>query len=152
MTLEKLLEHAADFAVAQFNRAGEVSPMFIAETADAHIVIPCLWADRQEKHRTFDALRLAFRAMDVERYATMGEAWTVICHDGKLPASYLAGAGLDTHPDRREIMHVIAADKERALCREWSILRPETGKPTLRPIAVKADSFGGDLASLLRDA
>jgi hypothetical protein len=63
------------------------------------------------------------------------EAWCVEAKE--IPSSHRLGGSLASHPDRREIVAIVAEDcdgshKQGSLY----ILRPESGKPTLSPVKI----------------
>lgn len=131
-TLEDFIRHGADFAASTFNDAGQLEPMWICETKTGDMIIvggempPHIGNDRD---RLAAILKAAFRAHGVVRYVFMTEAWS---YEGKeMPASIAAGASIESHPDRNEVISLVAEEPGKHLMGVMHILRPEHGRAKL---------------------
>jgi hypothetical protein len=134
MTLDQIFDHGAAAAQELFDQQGAVQPMWIAQTKDGGI-LPIIISnmERESKDAVIDELKRMFREHDVVRYVSILEAWALsIKTKDALPDSVRLGAPISQHPDRREIIALVAEDKsEGVLSGHFFILRPEHGKPKL---------------------
>jgi len=148
--LDAMIDHAAAFVVERFAKAGEIPSMWIAETkAGEHMAVPDLFDTKTEQ---LAFLRAVFREHKVVRFVAMMEAWILDSRDlggGPIPD---AGASLEHHPDRREVVMLQAEDREHCALARFYILRPEHGPPTLSPLyrSGTMDRFEGRMTGLLR--
>ena len=153
-TLEDFIRHGAEFAANTFKQVGELEPMWICETGTGDMIIvegempPHLGDDR---NKLAAILKAAFRAHGVVRYVFMTEAWS---YEGKeLPASIAAGASIESHPDRNEVISLTAEEKGRHLMGTMQILRPEYGRAKLTPFKLfDGDKIEGRFTGLLQGA
>ena len=145
-TLEDLIKHGAEFAADCFKSVGRLEPMWICQTKAGDLMIvggdmPSHIGNDRNKLATI--LKAAFHAHGVVRYVFMTEAWALDC-EGKsredLPSSIKAGASIESHPDRREVISLVAEEKGRHLMGTMYILRPEHGPAKLS----KFELFDGD--------
>ena len=139
---EKLLALASKAAQITFKAFGSVIPVFTVMNAEGGC-FPIHWdIDFTPDNKDVVAARMREVLHDYEivRYAFATEAWIV---DGtKLPdggASAVRmserGESLGNHPDRSEVLLIEVEDRETKehYRREYRILRPEHGEPTLAP-------------------
>jgi hypothetical protein len=148
--LDRLFKHAADFAASTFKSTGAVEAMWIAEGRE-HLVIATPWDSNEAKNAIVGALKTMFQEKGVVRYAMMAEAWSVALPDKKMPESWERGASLASHPERREIISVVASDKDRTIQGFYYILRPEHGEAKLSPLELMGECVTGRFIGLLGD-
>ena len=156
-TLETVLAYAAKVARDAFKVRHEVRPMWAGHTADGELVmvVPEKFGNAADKQFAVDQVRAIFKEKKVVMFTFMTEAWMV---DSKstTPQSISrlmrTREGLADHPDRREVVQIIAEDRERSIMGMYFILRPEHGKPTLSPFR-KQESMetSGRMTGLLRE-
>ena len=145
-TLEELIRHGAEFAADCFKQTGHLEPMWICETHSGDLMI--VGGDMpshigNDRNKLAAMLKAAFRAHGVVRYVFMTEAWALDCEGQSredLPASIRAGASIESHPDRREVISLTGEEKGRHLMGTMYILRPERGPAKL----TKFELFDGD--------
>ena len=95
-------------------------------------IIATPWADNHEKQAAVKYVKTKMKELKATRYVQIAEVWTVVAKE--MPKSFLAGASLASHPDRREAVIATAEDKHgNTLMLRRFILRPEQGKATLAP-------------------
>lgn len=151
-TLEDLLKHGAEFAADCFKKAGGLEPMWICQTmAGELIIVGGEMPDHMGSGRDKLALVLkkVFHEHNVVRYVFMTEAWS---YEGtEMPASIKAGASIESHPDRRELISLAGEDKSgKHLIGAMYILRPEQGPAKLSEFKIFASGHvGGRFARLL---
>jgi hypothetical protein len=153
MTPEQLLKHAAQTAKHLFDHQGQVLPMLLLENERGQLV-PCVFPmpeQRSEREELAKGLRRFFREARIVQYAALLEAWKVECSGGVLPESFMHGASLASHPDRREVIDVVVESKDQQLGGTYYILRPEHGKATLSEFKVRAPDvlISGTFSNLL---
>jgi len=129
--LQQMLDGASEFCQAQFDKCGEVVPIWHAITSDGQEVI--------EPHPFFlgkeiamALIRALFDVRDVVRYVYMGEAWTLnrLIAPGEDEA--IMRDGIANHPDRIEVVQLQGEDLECGqIMGQRRIIRPERGKPDL---------------------
>jgi hypothetical protein len=155
-SLDALLRRASRMAEQMFDKDGEVTCFWLAETAAGDqqtIITPMSFPPEvptaEAKQMLAQKMRDHFKEHDVVRYANAVEAWTVPEEDrvGPYPGS------LADHPRRREIVAIIADDGRDCLMTARDIIRPPGGKPYLaKMLKVQgAEQVRGRLADLLND-
>jgi hypothetical protein len=147
-TLEDFLRHGADSASSAFLAQGHLEPMWICETGGGDMII--VGGDMpsrlgNDRNKLAAVLKAAFKAHGVVRYVFMTEAWSLE-KDGKskddLPASIKAGASIESHPDRREVISLTAESRDKHLLGMMYILRPEHGSAKLSEFKLFDDGEG----------
>ena len=159
---QKLRASVGKTVASMFKELGHVMPILhIVDDYGNHI--PVHWATGFEnydiKDTTADTMKKVLRTAHAVRYAFVTEAWTLdhrtankeTC-DSAL-AMVQRGETLEHHPDRIEVISIFVEDKHTKEClwREYRILRPEHGKPTLAPardMDVKPEDHTGRFAHL----
>ena len=136
--LRKLVEFASEQAAAAFHRSGRVLPIWHAVKRDGeHIVFASPGPD---KDTNAAMARAAFELFDVVRFVFFNEAWVLHAIRRKIGAAEMARInheGLSQHPDRVEVIMFLAEDQaEGMLTAQRLILRPEHGKPKLKPLEI----------------
>jgi hypothetical protein len=137
--LRKLVEFASEQAAAAFHRSGQVLPMWhaIKRSGDHIVFAPPPGAD---KATSVGMARAAFELFDVVRYVFMDEAWILNAIGREIGAAEMERInreGLSQHPDRVEVIMFSAEDEaEGMLTAHRLILRPERGKPKLKPLEI----------------
>lgn len=137
MELEKLFRFGAETAEHLFNKQGHLLPMWVGVNAKgAHS--PLLIPDFDDKDRAAEIVRSFLKDRKIVRYVSMIECWT---YQGKdMPPEIAAGKSLETNPDRREAIHILAEDNGgNTISGRLFILRPEHGKPKLSPLKIYGD-------------
>lgn len=143
MTLDELLDHAAEWAAKFFDEKGEVHPMWIAITAaDERLVIATPWETGKDKDIIIEKLRRFFRERDVVSYALMAESWILEGNEDEPGIKdYMEGRKpISQHPNRKEVILVTAEDKNSARMSMCYIER----KPHLPPVLTPFQKFPGD--------
>ena len=100
--LQQMLDGASEFCQAQFDKCGEVVPIWHAITSDGQEVI--------EPHPFFlgkeiamALIRALFDVRDVVRYVYMREAWTLNRLIAPREGEAFMRDGIANHPDRIEV-------------------------------------------------
>jgi hypothetical protein len=155
-SLDALLRRASRMAERMFDKDGEVTCFWIAETAAGDqqtIITPMSFPPEvptaEAKQVLAQKMRDHFKEHDIVRYANAVEAWTVPEEDrvGPYPGS------LADHPRRREIVAINADDGRHCLLTTRDIIRPQTGKPYLAKMSKikRIEQPKGVLMDLLND-
>jgi hypothetical protein len=150
-SLQELFAHAAEHAADLFCKLGELQPMWhTIDSADHHIVMLTPWFSHEEKHNVVAHLRQLFREQEVQRYVFMCEAWETVVPTLEQVKEWVGR--IDKHPDRREIITIVAEDRNgKSLAGCYYILRPEHGPAKLSPLKMnEASESAGQLVGLLR--
>lgn len=132
MTLDELFDHGKEAAEHLFERQGHIAPMWIVETADGQmlpIIVPM--GDRDYKEAAISSIKKLMKDKKAVRYVSIVEAW---CYEGSAGDSVedvLAAGPISEHPDRKEIVNVMAEDKHHQIIGSFYIVRPKDGKPYL---------------------
>lgn len=126
--------------------------MFIMHTlSQGRIPVSTPWTDEASKNATVEALRILMRELEATQYVMMTEGWMVQTKDRKGPESYRRGASLASHPDREEVLIIMAENKTSRLSKIFRILRPEHGKPKLVEDTKGMELPEGRMIGLLQD-
>lgn len=134
MTLQEIFDCASTQAATIFKEEGELCPMWhaIAGNGD-HLIIGTPWDDDDAKEATLAALRRLFQHKQVKRYAFICEGWSCPATEEELMDEEPPRPSL--HPERREILAVIAEDRDGSMLQGfYYILRPEHGPAKLSPV------------------
>jgi len=131
MTLEGIFKHGVETAPVLFNESGALAPMWIGETKDGMIIpMVCPFHTIDEKDMMVEAIKILFKQRGVVRHVSLVEAWMVEANE--IPESIKLGGDAASHPERREVIHIVAEDADgKQLCGHYFILRPENGPPKL---------------------
>lgn len=135
--LRAMLDYASRFAERQFNRAGEVRPMWHAVTRGGESLIMPPPIGAANKDESVALMRALFELRDVVRYLFLDEAWTL---DKLVEGDELAieRTGLGQHPERVEIVMFSGEDHEAGmLMGHRRIFRPAGRKPYLGPLVMQ---------------
>jgi len=154
MTLEELVDHAALFVQQTFPIRGSIVPMWILQTEAGMVPICVPWNNPEEKRMAFEAVRALAVKERAQSYVSIVEAWALEAPDPewKIPASVKLGGSIASHPERREVIHIMAEDKTKGRGAMFYILRPEHGPPSLSPIKKFGDAeMWGRMTGLLQD-
>jgi hypothetical protein len=100
-TLDQHFEETLCHVRAEFERSGEVQPVFYCVTDAESFDVPAPWPDCTAKAATCAALRDTFRRRGVNRYLFASEGWV-----GKTP-----GLAPADDPDRGECIQVLAVER-----------------------------------------
>lgn len=152
-TLNEVLEKTAEFAVSIFNPKEETTPHFIAH-AGGEVYVYCTPFTAQgddggeaTKVAVLGFLRKEFKSQGVTAYGFISEAWIVTNDNRTEPA--IAKLQPRQRSDRKEVLHVIAADANEAICAVYEIDR--LNEPHLKlSDNGKPDRITGRMTDLLR--
>lgn len=158
-TLIYVLAVANRTARETFKEKGEVHPMWCGHTVlnELVMVLPEQFRNADDKDKAVAAVRRIFKEKEVVAFSFMCEAWILESRTAS-PEAFKRGMNigrnesLEHNPDRREVIQVVAEDRESTISGHYFILRPEHGKPTLSPF--HRHDFGsttGRMTNLLRD-
>lgn len=131
MTLDELFNHGKDFAKHAFEMQGSLESMWIAETKDGEHLPIMMPIDRDHKAAGVEALKQFMKEKGVVRYVSMVEAWSLKPVKGEDLNDVLDKGPIRDHPDRIEIVYIIAEDKYHSKSGQFHIVRPAKGKPYL---------------------
>lgn len=150
MTLNEIFDHGKDAAKHLFDTQGEVHPMWIIENNKGEIT-PMIVPMVGDKNEIAKAVGKALKELKAVRYVSIIEAWTLEPKSKELPESIKLGAPVSQHPDRREVIWIIAEEKGGSIAGMYYILRPEKGKPVLSPFKTlpKSEHQEGRFVNLL---
>lgn len=140
MPLSKLFKFGAETAEYLFNKQGFLVPMWVGVNENgAHV--PLLMPEFNDKDDAAETVRSFLKSKKIIRYVSMLECWV---YEGKeIPPEILAGQSLETNPERREALHILAEDQEgNTISGRFYILRPEHGKPKLSPLKTDDNVVG----------
>lgn len=144
--LQELFNIAATNVKGMFDKRHEILPMWhVVMGNDEHVLIATPWSNDDEKDAAVDALRKIFRQRQAKRLVFICEAWTLLARS----ANEISRPS--EHPDRREVVSLIAEDRDGSNLAGWYfILRPEHGPPTLSPLHMSdATESAGRMVGLL---
>ena len=132
MTLEELFNHGKEFAKHAFEEQGFLCPMWLIETANGeHFPVMVPFETRSDKIAAVEALKELLQSKKAVRYVSMVEAWTkAVKTREEMDRLYEAGP-LSEHPDREEILYILAEDKHHMRSGIFRIIRPVNGDPYL---------------------
>jgi hypothetical protein len=138
--LRTLFNFGSETAAFMFNKMGYLKPMWIGvNNKGAHL--PLIVRDMSDKDKVAADVRAFLKKEGAVRYVSMLESWLGEFRKGEVPLEILAGGQLEHHPDRREIISIIAEDNEgKIISGRFYILRPEHDKPKLSPIKVESEN------------
>jgi hypothetical protein len=140
-TLNQHLENTLRRVRTEFERTGEVAPVFECMTNNEIFHVPANWPDRRAKAAAWTALRDSFRRRRVKRYVFATEAWV-----GKTP-----GLAPTDDPTRGERVLVIAVECNGSRrCASAEITR-NAQTTTLGPWEISSEAPPGWLLELLED-
>jgi hypothetical protein len=128
--MHSLIEAASKAAEQWFDRRGRITPVWYAIDEDGnHLVIP---PPTGNKDQDAILIRAVFEIRKVRVHVFVSEAWIVTAKDReKLPVD----GSLADHPDRAEIIYLLAEDRDGgSLAAQRLINRPTTGKASLGPL------------------
>lgn len=130
MTLDNLFEHGKEMAAKLFSDSGQVLPTWILELATGE-QIPLLMpiSAMDDKDRLEEMLRKVFIDSKTVRYVSLLEAWALVTKDKEDLAKI--DTPISDHPDRTEVVFVMAEDKHHMKSGHYTIMRPANGKPYL---------------------
>src|SRR5262249_15310273 len=100
-SLDQHFEHMLRRVRTEFERTGEILPVFECLTDSEIFHVPANWPDHSAKAAAYAALRDSFRRRGVNRYVFASEGWV-----GKTP-----GLTPTDNPDRGECAQVIAVER-----------------------------------------
>lgn len=140
--LDAFLRRMSRIAEQQFNRVGEIDPIWLVESANGEqrvivspITAPSGLAGAAYKDALGEKMREIFAEHDVARYARAMECWIAPLGgntDEQVAQRYAAlGYSLENHPQRREIVLLEADDASEFLQAKRAIIRPPHGRPYL---------------------
>jgi hypothetical protein len=139
--LRALFEFADKQSVRIFRQNGRILPMYHAITEDGTNFVTPPFSDNKDE--AVAVIRAMFQVRKVVRYVFIDEAWILdITRTGidEADLDRITRAGLEHHPDRREILMLCAEDRSGArMMGHRFILRPEHGKPKLSPLTMLGD-------------
>jgi hypothetical protein len=128
-------------ARADFERTGEIRPVFECVADGESFDVPAHWPDRIEKAAACAALRDSFRRRGVNRYVFASEGWV-----GKTP-----GLRPTDDPARGECVQVIAVERNGPRRYAFAGITRNAETTTLGPWEVKGDVPQSWLFELLED-
>jgi hypothetical protein len=140
-TLDQHFEETLRRVRAEFERRGEVQPVFHCVTDAESFDVPVNWPDRSAKAAVFAALRDSFRRRRVNRYLFASEGWV-----GKTP-----GLAPADDPDRGECVQVIAVERNGSRRYAFAEITRNGGTAALGPWEVNGDVPQGWLVELLEE-
>lgn len=155
MTLDELFHHGKDFAKFTFDAQGEVCPMWICETDEGKTFPIGIGPDAMgNKDGIVTVVRKIIKDEKAIRYVSMLEAWMVIAKNDKECEKILGNLDLTPvreHPERQEVVLIIAEEKYHHKSGYYFIIRPKTGKPYLSEFKDTSDSdeIGGRFMTLM---
>jgi hypothetical protein len=132
-TLDELVTWGSLTAEKVFKGKGELAPVYF------------IWSPEWPDGKGFvpapvPVMKALFEHHGVDRYVFIGEAWTG--PSGSRPSE---------HPDRREVVMIVAEDGTGMKAASRAILRPASRKPKLAPIEMYDEGMGGGgMANLLQ--
>jgi len=133
MTLDKLLEHGKEAAEHLFEKQGNVLPMWIAED-EAGTIAPIIMPLLEDKNKSATIIKQTLQEIGAVRYVSILEAWIYEPRKDEVDERYLSGEiPVREHPDRREVIMIVAEDKRESISGLFYILRPEHGEAKLSP-------------------
>ena len=155
MTLDEIFNNGKQFAKFAFEEQGEVLPMWICDDADGkHFPVMMPLEAMADKPALAEALKRFFKEKNVVRYVSILEAWTVVSKNEKEMKEVTRNLDIKPirqHPDRKEIIFILAEDKYHSRTGIYYILRPKVGKPRLSEFqeSEKSEHIEGTFTSLL---
>ena len=136
MNLDELYQHGQEAAKHLFDKQGKLTPMWLCVDDKGELIPICVpMTERETRDALADVLRKILKEMKTVRYVSMVEAWALKgkTEDG-IPESVRQGASISSHPDRMEVIYIIAEDIDgQTRSGMYHILRPERGKAVLSP-------------------
>jgi hypothetical protein len=127
-----------------------ITPTYFIGTTDADgkksmCVLP---APHASKAVNVEFLKQILALLDADYYVFVDEAWEVETHGKTEEEMKAAGAPRPSeHPDRIEVIMLIAEDNEQTLLARRKILRGK-GKPKLGPLRWISDEYGKNRGAL----
>lgn len=158
MTLDEIFDHGKNFARFAFEDQGTVHPMWIGET-DEGKTFPI--AAPNEAMQNKDGLVATVRKVLIKeravRYVSMLEAWMVVAKNDKECEKVLDNLDItpvSEHPERQEVVMIVAEDKHHCRSGYYFIIRPDIGKPYLSHFkdTSGSDEVGGRFMNLMDSA
>lgn len=143
MTLREFIEQTDKLICARFAEVGVISPMYhIVGPDDQQCVFPAPPADKDEGVRI---VRRLFKAMNIQRYVFIDEAWIASSRapeeDDKLKR-FAENNSLEHYPGRQEvIMYAAESQDEGMLMGRREIIRNAIGPAQLGPLELS--DYGG---------
>jgi len=166
--LDALIRRVSRMVEQIFDKQGDVDPIWLVETASGEqrlivspIEAPTALAAHDYKDTLAAKMRETFRELDVVRYARAFECWalndpaalgTADSTEEQRGLRYAAmGYTFANHPDRRELVHLEAADGTEHIFALREIVRPQQGKPYLGKLGeiFRPDHIEGRFLGLL---
>jgi hypothetical protein len=160
--LDAFLRRMSRIAEQQFNRVGEIDPIWLVESAsgDQRVIVspitaPSGLAGTAYKDALGEKMREIFAEHDVARYARAMECWVAPLGgntDEQVAQRYAAlGYSLEKHPQRREMVLLEADDGTEFLQAKREIVRPPHGRAYLGNLGeiVRPPKVSGRFLALL---
>lgn len=141
--LRNALEIYSHMVKQWFEQDGAIHPTYFIGTEGGWVELP---AACEDKDTMMKIVRGMLELLNAVCYVFIDEAWVV----GGKPGDPVTPVAPSEHPDRREIVLIMAEDHERQLMGRHYIERPEFGKATLTPLRVEqCNSLEGRMIGLM---
>ncbi len=134
MTLDQLLIRAESATRNAIANGVEPLPTWLAENAQG-VTLPIMSPPFESEgaiERTLETIRDLFAEFGAVRYVSILPAYAL---EGQAAREFKGGASISDHPDRREVVAILAVDIDGSFrAGHCYVLRPEHGKPSLSPM------------------
>lgn len=131
MTLDEIFNHGKDAAKHLFEVQGSLTPMWIAESAEDGLFPIMMPLEDGHKEAAIKALKQLLQEKKAVRCVSMVEAWVYEAKKGDSIDSIMDIGPIREHPERKEIVNIVAEDKYHSRSGYFYIVRPKVGRPYL---------------------
>jgi len=130
-TLESLISFNKEYAESIFKEHKEFAPMIVGYTKDNKNRIAILghFENSDEKENWYRLASLIFLVNNVDKYVVMTEGWAVRSKENETDEDLYKYGSLADHPNRMEVLSIVAVNKHGAKMSSIEIMPDKTLKP-----------------------